>query len=152
MPAIQPSTGASPGRGRGRRTAPSLSEMNVVPLVDVMLVLLIIFMVTAPMIQRGIDVTLPVATRASGLMSERLFVTVPLSYAQNRHVWLDDQEVRVEVLTELVRQRMETADSKQVYLRGDTGVPLGQLMEVIDRLKAAGVQDMSILTLKPGER
>jgi biopolymer transport protein TolR len=121
-------------------------------LVDVMLVLLIIFMVTAPMIQRGIDVTLPVATRASGLMSERLFVTIPLTYAEDHRVYLDDEEVRVEVLSERVRQKMELADRKQVYLRGDTGVPLGQVMDVIDRLKAAGVEDLSILTRKPGER
>jgi biopolymer transport protein TolR len=152
MPAVQPSTGASPGRGRGRRTAPSLSEINVVPLVDVMLVLLIIFMVTAPMIQRGIDVTLPEASRASGLMSERLFVTIPVTYAEDHLVYLDDEQMRREVLSERVRQKMETAEHKQVYLRGDTGVRMGELMDVIDRLKAAGVVDVAIVTRKPGER
>jgi biopolymer transport protein TolR len=152
MPAIQPQTLSAPGRGRGRRVATSLSEINVVPLVDVMLVLLIIFMVTAPMIQRGIDVTLPVATRASGLMSERIFVTIPLAYSQNHVVYLDDEAVRADVLTERVRQRLETASKKDVYLRGDTGVQLGDVMDVIDRLKAAGVENLSILTRRPGER
>ncbi len=152
MPAIQPQAASAPGRGRGRRVATSLSEINVVPLVDVMLVLLIIFMVTAPMIQRGIDVTLPVATRASGLMSERMFVTIPLAYAQNHVVYLDDEAVNADVLTERVRQRLETASKKDVYLRGDTGVPLGEVMDVIDRLKAAGVENLAILTRRPGER
>ena len=59
MPKVQPAAATSSGRGRGRRVASSLAEINVVPLVDVMLVLLIIFMVTAPMIQRGVDVNLP---------------------------------------------------------------------------------------------
>src|SRR4030042_258089 len=65
-------------RGRPRRVASSLAEINVVPLVDVMLVLLIIFMVTAPMLQRGMDVNLPAARRAQELTEERLFVSVPL--------------------------------------------------------------------------
>ena len=69
--------------GRGRRVVTSLAEINVVPLVDVMLVLLIIFMVTAPMIQRGVDVNLPVARRANAVEGERLFVTVPASYRKD---------------------------------------------------------------------
>ena len=65
MPKVQPAAAHAPGRlGRGRRVASSLAEINVVPLVDVMLVLLIIFMVTAPMIQRGVDVNIPVSTRS----------------------------------------------------------------------------------------
>ena len=72
MPKVQPAQNA-PGRsGRGRRVASSLAEINVVPLVDVMLVLLIIFMVTAPMIQRGVDLNLPVATRSAQISNERV--------------------------------------------------------------------------------
>jgi len=79
VPKVHTANAGSVGRGRGRRVSTSLAEINVVPLVDVMLVLLIIFMVTAPMIQRGVDVKLPVSRRASAIEGERLFVTVPAS-------------------------------------------------------------------------
>jgi len=87
MPKVQ-ATSAAPGRGRGRRVATSLAEINVVPLVDVMLVLLIIFMVTAPMIQRGVDVNLPVSTKSGQIVNERVFVSVPLTFRQDRAVYL----------------------------------------------------------------
>ena len=75
------------------------------PLVDVMLVLLIIFMVTAPMIQRGIDVNLPVARRANQIEGERVFVTVPAGYRENGIVYLGEEPMRVDVLQERIRQR-----------------------------------------------
>jgi biopolymer transport protein TolR len=127
MPKVQPSAG--PGRVRGRRIATSLGEINVVPLVDVMLVLLIIFMVTAPMIQRGVDVNLPISRRAGAVEGERVFVTVPASYRQN----------------------METLTDKQVYLRGDGSVQYQDLMDVFDRLKEAGVEKVGLVAKAPGE-
>ena len=78
-------TQQGPRRGRGRRVNTQLAEINVVPLVDVMLVLLIIFMVATPMMQRGIDVNIPVASRAAPVIGERLFVTVPLGYRRLAH-------------------------------------------------------------------
>src|SRR5258707_609188 len=141
MPKVAPIPEIAPGRpGRGRRVATSLAEINVVPLVDVMLVLLIIFMVTAPMIQRGIDVNLPVATRSAQVVGERVFVTVPNAYHQNRTVFLGSEQIRVDALQERIRQKMETATDKQVFLRGDGAVQYQDLMEVFDRLKAAGVE------------
>src|ERR1700736_218972 len=100
MPKSQPASVGMPRGGRGRRVASSLSEINVVPLVDVMLVLLIIFMVTAPMLQRGIDVTLPVARRSSPIVGERIEVTVPLAYRQNHIVFLGSEAVRADLLQE----------------------------------------------------
>src|SRR5262245_11824560 len=98
----------SPGRSRrARRVATSLAEIHVVPVVDVMLVLLIIFMITAPMIQRGVDVRLPVAQRADRISGERLFVTVPLTYRRNRLVYLGDEALRLDVLQERIRQKMQ---------------------------------------------
>jgi biopolymer transport protein ExbD len=153
MPKVQPAADHAPGRlGRGRRVASSLAEINVVPLVDVMLVLLIIFMVTAPMIQRGIDVNLPVARRSNQINGERIFVTVPLAYRQNHIVYLGSEALPVDVLQERVRQKMEAASEKKVFLQGDGGVQLQDLMEITDRLKDAGVETVGIVTKRPGER
>jgi len=138
--------------GRGRRVTSSLAEINVVPLVDVMLVLLIIFMVTAPMIQRGVDVNLPVARRATQITGERLFVTIPLAYRQNRLVYLNDDRIRVDVLQERVRQKLETQTDKQVYLRGDGGVEYQELMDVFSRLQDAGVEKVGLVGKLPGEK
>jgi biopolymer transport protein TolR len=139
-------------RGRGRRVAGTLAEINVVPLVDVMLVLLIIFMVTAPMIQRGVDVKLPVATRTQQIQGERIFVTVPLAFRQTRIVYLGDEPLRVDILQERVRQKVEGLADKKVYLRGDGGVTYQELMEVFDKLKGAGVLDIGLVNRLPGER
>ena len=127
----------------------SLAEINVVPLVDVMLVLLIIFMVTAPMMQRGVDVKLPVSRRAQAISSERLFVSVPLSYRTDRLVLLGDEPIRVEILQERVRQALLTHANKEVYLRGDGAIQLGELMGVLDRLKQGGVENVGILAAPP---
>jgi biopolymer transport protein ExbD len=137
---------------RGRRVSTSLSEINVVPLVDVMLVLLIIFMVTAPMIQRGIDLNLPIARRAAPVTGERVFVSIPLAYRQNRQVYLNDEHIRVDVLEERIRQKMESLTDKQVYLRGDAEVNYQELMDVVGRLKDAGVEKVGLVTKLPGER
>jgi biopolymer transport protein ExbD len=117
-----------------------------------MLVLLIIFMVTAPMIQRGIDVKLPVAARATPIVGERLEVTVPLAYRENRMVYLGRELIRADVLQERVRQKMETATQKDVYVRGDGGVQLQEVMEVFDKLKGAGVTNVGLVTRLPGDR
>ncbi len=117
-----------------------------------MLVLLIIFMVTAPMIQRGVDVNLPVSRRATAVEGERLFVTVPATFRTDGVVFLGDERVRAEILQERVRQKMETASDKQVYLRGDGTVQLQDLMAIMDRLKDAGVTNVGIVAKAPGER
>ena len=153
MPKVQPGSVAGAGRGgRGRRVASTLAEINVVPMVDVMLVLLIIFMVTAPMIQRGIDVNLPVARRAQAITGERVEISVPITYRQTHAVYLGAESVNMSVLQERVRQKMETAAQKDVFLRGDRGVNLGEVMEVVDLLKAAGVRNVGLVTRMPDER
>ena len=129
-----------------------MSEINVTPLVDVVLVLLIIFMVTAPMIQRGVDVNLPVSRRAAQISGARIFVSIPLAFRQNRIVYLNEEPVRVDVLKERVRQKVEGQTDKQVYLRGDSGVQYQELMDVFDRLKEAGVQSVGLVAKLPGER
>jgi biopolymer transport protein TolR len=153
MPKVQAIESAGAGRpGRGRRVSTSLSEINVVPLVDVMLVLLIIFMVTAPMMQRGLDVNLPAAKRTSQISSERLFVTVPLSFRKDHIVHVNDEPIRVEILQERIRQAMVGRSDKEVFLRGDGGVNLQELMVVMDKLKEGGVETVGIIAKQPGER
>ena len=150
MPKVQPGGEAGPARGgRGRRVTTSLAEINVVPLVDVMLVLLIIFMVAAPMIQRGVDVNLPVAARATQIEGERIFVTVPADYREKRIVYLGDEGVPVDVLQERVRQAVEPLTDKQVYLRGDGTLYYQDLMDIMDRLKGAGVEKVGLETQPP---
>jgi biopolymer transport protein TolR len=153
MPKVMASAPNAGGRHqRGRRIAPTLSEINVVPLVDVMLVLLIIFMVAAPMLQRGVEVNLPVASRSQEIASNRLFVDLPASYREDRRVFIDKEAVRLDFLAERVRQLMLTRTDKLVYLRGDGAVSLQELMEVFDRLKEAGVQNVGIVSKLPGEQ
>jgi len=152
MPKVIASAPNAGGRHqRGRRVCPTLSEINVVPLVDVMLVLLIIFMVAAPMLQRGVEVNLPVASRSQEIASDRVFVDLPVSYREDRRVFIDKEPVRLDVLAERVRQIMLTRTDKLVYLRGDGEVNLQELMEVFDRLKEAGIQNVGIISRVPGE-
>jgi biopolymer transport protein TolR len=116
-----------------------------------MLVLLIIFMVTAPMIQRGIDVRLPTSRQAGNVEGERLFVTIPDTFKTDGLLYLNSEKLRAEVMQERVRQQMETATEKKVYLRGDRTVQLEELMSVFDRLKQAGVVDIGVLARAPGD-
>jgi biopolymer transport protein ExbD len=153
MPKVIASAPNAGGRHqRGRRTGPTLSEINVVPLVDVMLVLLIIFMVAAPMLQRGVEVNLPVASRSQEIASDRVFVDLPASYREDRRVFIDKEPVRLDFLAERVRQIMLTRTDKLVYLRGDGEVNLQELMEVFDRLKEAGIMNVGIISKLPGEQ
>ena len=153
MPKVIASAPNAGGRHqRGRRIGATLAEINVIPLVDVMLVLLIIFMVAAPMLQRGVEVNLPVASRSQEIASERVFVTVPLSFREDKRVFLGQEGVNVNALAERMRQMMLNKTDKQVFLRGDGGVQLQELLDVMDRLKAAGVEKVGIVSRLPGEK
>jgi biopolymer transport protein TolR len=153
MPKVMASAPNAGGRHqRGRRVSPALAEINIIPLVDVMLVLLIIFMVAAPMLQRGVEVNLPVASRSQEIASERVFVTVPISFRQDRRVFLAQEGIGIDALAERMRQLMLNKTDKQVFLRGDGGVQLQELLDVMDRLKAAGVEKVGIVSRLPGEQ
>jgi biopolymer transport protein TolR len=153
MPKLAPSSGAPAGRpGRGRRVATSLAEINVVPLVDVMLVLLIIFMVTAPMLQRGVDVRLPQAVRAQQVTGERIDITVPATYRQQQQLYIGKDQVPARAFQERIRQQIQNRENKDVFLRGADSVTYQDLMEVIDMLKGAGVTNIGMVARMPGER
>ena len=129
-----------------------ITGINVTPLVDVTLVLLIIFMVTAPLIQRGVDVNLPTAVSATAIQGERVFVNVPLTFRKDRLVYLGDEPLQLEILQERVRQKMENESEKKVYLRMDGTLQIQDQNDVIDRLKAAGVENIGLVSKMPGEK
>ncbi|SRR6266542_1271917 len=146
MPKVmaQPSAGDARGR-RGRRTAGTLAEINVIPLVDVMLVLLIIFMVAAPMLQRGVEVNLPISRQTQKMTEERLYITVPISFQQDRRVYVGDEAVSIDFLAERTRQAMVNRDQREVFLRADGAVQMQQLLQVFDRLKEGGIERVGIV-------
>ena len=150
MPKVLPASSSGGGhRARGRRVSTTLAEINVIPLVDVMLVLLIIFMVAAPMLQRGVEVSLPQAKRSAEIASERLFIDVPASFRQDRRVYLLKEPIRLEVLPERIRQRLVNRSDKQVFVRSDNRLDVQALIDVLDALKAGGVQNAGIVTEFP---
>jgi biopolymer transport protein TolR len=150
MPKVQPiDTGAGGGRARSRRVVSTLSEINVVPLVDVMLVLLIIFMVTAPMMQRTLDVNLPQARRAQQNSEQRVFVTVPLTYRKDHRVRLNDETFPLENLAERIRGAIRYRTDKNVFLQCDGKLSVQELVDVTDRLKEGGVENVGIVTKFP---
>lgn len=131
----------TPGR-RGGRFGPSLSDINVTPLVDVILVLLIIFMVTAPMMTRGIDVRLPKTESGSDATEERLVVTVD----RDNTVYLNDRPVNLHLLTDRLKTEMKRSGVDFVFLRADQEVPYGRVMLVMDQIKKAGAERIGMVT------
>ena len=98
-----------------------------------MLVLLIIFMVAAPMLQRGVEVNLPVARQTQKMTEERMYITVPLSFRKDARCSSDEEAVSIEFLAERTRQAMLGKEQKEVFLRGDGEVQLQELMDVFDQ-------------------
>ncbi|HKY21536.1 MAG TPA: biopolymer transporter ExbD [Vicinamibacterales bacterium] len=158
MPKVQSFDHEKGGHSRrARRTTTALAEINVVPLVDVMLVLLIIFMVTAPMMQRGLEIKLPVARSGSAISAEPLYVTLPLSYRKDRRVSIGplgkEELVSIDVLGERARQALVARQTKNVFLRLDAGANAQEFLQVIDSLKAGGVENIGLVALDtPGAR
>ncbi len=121
-----------------------VSEINVTPFVDVMLVLLIIFMVTAPMMVQGVDVNLPHAAAAPlEEKVEHLVITV----RQDGQVYLNEQAVGVDYLTRKLELILIDMGARDVYLRADKDVPYGRVVDIMARIKKAGVSNLGMVTL-----
>jgi len=119
-----------------------LSEINVVPLVDVVLVLLIVFMITAPLLYRGIDIALPVSATNTIRPTERLVVTVE----KNGRVYLDKDRVQPDNLVAAFTSVRTRNPEISVYLRADEGVPYGLVVGVMDAVKQAGISQLGMVT------
>jgi len=142
-------TGAQIYRGMRGRSAPSaLGEINVTPLVDVVLVLLLVFMVTAPMMSRGIDVTVPVANQPQVAPEDRLTVSIKA----DGQIYVGDKPVNIVLLEDRLRGMLQGRSSKVVYLRADERLQYGQVIQVVDKMKTAGVEQIGFAYQLPQER
>jgi biopolymer transport protein TolR len=120
-----------------------MSEINVTPLVDVMLVLLIIFMITAPLIQQGVKVNLPEAKAAPVEATEKKLV---LSIDAQKRVFLGEAEIPLEQLEEKLAANAKAQSDKEVYLHADRGIPYGVVVEVMAAAQRAGISNVGMIT------
>lgn len=128
-------------RARRRQLATNMSQINVTPLVDVMLVMLIIFMITAPMMQAGITVNLPSAETRSSPSQGGLILTI----SKDRYIFIEDKAIHLMLLEETLRSRMAVEEKKIVFLRADQDVPYGYVISVMDVIKKAGIETVGMI-------
>jgi biopolymer transport protein TolR len=131
-----------------RQTGTSLSDINIVPFVDVMLVLLVIFMITAPILQSGIEVDLPKTKTVKEINEVRLVITIDRA----QRVYLGDTPVNIHELGQQVRGQIRDPQHQAVFLRCDETVPFGSFATVVDTLRQAGIQNISVVTQPLSER
>ncbi|MEM6733547.1 MAG: ExbD/TolR family protein [Myxococcota bacterium] len=121
----------------------TMSEINVTPLVDVMLVLLIIFMVTAPFIQQGVDVDLPETNAPSlNVDEERLILTI----RKDRSLFIGEVEIPYEEIETKLAANVKLQREKELYLHADRGLPYGFVVDIMAKLKSAGVENLGMVT------
>jgi biopolymer transport protein TolR len=131
-----------------RETASTLSDINMVPFIDVVLVLLIIFMITAPILQSGIEVDVPKTKTVKELTEVRMVVTIDRS----QRVYLNDKPVNIHELGRQVVAQSRDPKRQAVYVRADETVPFGSWATVVDTLRQAGIQNISVVTQPLSER
>ncbi|MFP4158884.1 MAG: protein TolR [Desulfobacterales bacterium] len=124
-----------------------LSDINVTPFVDVMLVLLIIFMVAAPMMVQGVDVSLPETRSSSQLDTEQEPLVITID--EDSRVRINDNEVGVDLLGEKLERIFENRESREVFLKADKNVPYGRVVTVMSEIKSSGVQKLGVVTVEP---
>jgi len=135
---------------REGRTQTTLSEINMIPFIDIVLVLLIIFMVTAPVIQSGIEVNVPKTQVVREIAEEKLVVTID----KEQRLYLQNDAVNINELGEKIREKLLDPTRQSVYLRADQTVPFQTFASVLDRLKLTGIENVSIVTqpLEPSKK
>ena len=129
--------------GGQARTQTALAEINITPLVDVVLVLLLIFMITAPVLQSGIEVAIPKTRTVNQQTEDRMVVTIN----KDQNVFLQDKPININELPERLKASAHGDDARRViYVRADEQVPFGAFASVMDAVKQAGVTNISIVT------
>jgi len=124
------------------RTQTSLADINVTPLVDVVLVLLIIFMVTAPVLQSGIEVAVPHTRTVKEITEERLVITID----RNQRVFLNNEPVNINQIGARIHEKIRDPQGQAIYVRADENVPFGAFATVMDAVKQSGIANVSIVT------
>ena len=124
------------------QTRTSLAEINITPLVDVVLVLLIIFMITAPVLQSGIEVAVPKTRTVKEITEQRLVLTID----KGQNVYLGDQQINIHDVAKKLRQQGSDPAHQVIYLRADESVPFGVFATLMDAVKQAGITNVSIVT------
>jgi len=127
---------------REGKTQTTLAEINMIPFIDIVLVLLIIFMVTAPVIQSGIEVNVPKTQVVREIAEEKLVVSID----KEQHLYLQNDPVNVNELGDKIRAKLLDPTRQSVYLRADQAVPFQTFATVLDHLKLAGIENVSIVT------
>ena len=128
--------------------SPTLAEINIIPLVDVVLVLLLIFMLTAPMMYRGIDVNLPKSSGKPTAIEERIVLTL----TKDRGFFLNEKPIATTVLDGQLRDAFKNRSDKVLYLKADAGLSYGVVVETMDRVRRAGVERLGMVTEPARER
>ncbi len=130
------------------KTQTSLADINVTPFVDVVLVLLIIFMVTAPVIQSGIEVAVPKTRTVREITEERIIISIDRA----QRVYLGNDPININEIPKKLREKIRDPRGHPIYLRADENVPFGAFATVMDACKQAGIADVSIVTEPWNER
>ena len=123
-------------------TRTSLAEINVTPLVDVVLVLLIIFMITEPVLQSGIQVNVPQTRTVRQITQQRMLVTIDA----NQGIYLNDKPINIHALTDKLRAQSHDPTKQVIYLAADRTIPFAVFCTVMDAVKQAGITNVSIVT------
>jgi biopolymer transport protein TolR len=121
-----------------------LAEINVTPFVDVMLVLLVIFMVTAPMMQEGIDVNLPQA-QGKSLPSKEKRITI--SITKSNEIFLNERKVEFSLLEDTLKKIYQNRSDREIFLRADQTVPYGFVVKTMGAIKSAGIEQLGMITV-----
>jgi biopolymer transport protein TolR len=124
------------------RTQSSLADINITPMVDVVLVLLIIFMVTAPVLQSGIEVNVPKTRSVKEITQERLVISIN----KEQRVFLGNDPININEIGEKLRQKIRDPRNQSIFVRADEDVPFGAFATVMDAVKSSGISNVSIVT------